>query len=721
MDVPSESEQPVLSGSEPPALPVSGSLAPGSAPLAPKSEPPVAPGSAPGSASTPEQDAKNGLYRADANTTIVCFGDLEGTSLERLIHPEGAEPESQTNVLTSTVSNLTELYDYLTVSPDGTLMLKPNVILVYLGDVFGDGPNNIELATTLLKLKKDNLTRVIIISGNRDLILERLPYELQPADACMVELTNRVKAFVQGGGGDAFDGFKFEFERNNPAHFDYMWKDNALVSKQGLPSAEHKDNIASNRTCLGRVTYVKEVSMTEYYGWVFLVDEYLTKKGFTLNKILGISHETKSYIYVYLVQVMAMSGDGAIDCGVPEFNGIFEKLLMNGHLIACIDAGDQGKFGFMHSLPPRGKIPTIPGSIYKEQYDAAIEEIGFTPEEQKENGTVGNVKDFDITSATKVEINEGLREFNQSFRDLIRSHRSNHRIWRELLECVSGTTSGSYWAYLNNRKTGANMPFATVSFGLAGFKQYDIASEKKNQDGGAIVELQDSIATQFIDVNDFTHVVCSHSPKGYVGVKVETAHGKTYYCIDVSKIDDQEYDVKERFGCCFLILDLSKLEGGVNDKFIGRIMLKQSQFPKDYDIFTGTTIKDTQGIKPMYANYVISPIPSSTKKELEQKLPLKIGNINYDFEYKKGGKENRNIKRNSGTKLLEYFTKMPTLTSSQHFMSAYGGGSRTRKRPSKYLKKSARTTHKRRISKKLAQKNNKRKNKKSKRSSTSRQ
>jgi hypothetical protein len=461
--------------------------------------------------------------------------------------------------------------------------------------------------------------------------------------------------------------------------------------------------------------------MTEYYGWVFLVDEYLTKKEFTPERISGISHETKSYIYVYLVQVMAMSGDGAIDCGVPEFNGIFEKLLMNGHLIACIDAGDQGKFGFMHSLPPRGKIPTIPGSIYKEQYDAAIEEIGFTPEEHRKNGTVGNVKDFDITSATKVEINEGLRKFNQSFRDLIRSHRSNHRIWRELLECVSGTTSGSYWAYLNNRKTGANMPFATVSFGLAGFKQYDIASEKKIQDGGAIVELQESIATQFIDVNDFTHVVCSHSPKGYVGVTVETAHGKTYYCIDVSKIDDQEYDVKERFGCCFLILDLSKLEGGVNDKFIGRIMLKQSQFPKDYDIFTGTTIKDTQGIKPMYANYVISPIPSSTKKELEQKLPLKIGNINYDFEYKKGGKENRNIKRNSGTKLLEYFTKMPTLTSSQHFMSAYGGGSRTRKRPSKYLKKSARTTHKRRISKKLAQKNNKRKNKKSKRSSTSRQ
>jgi len=678
----------------------------------PKYEPPVAPGSAPGSASTPEEeDAESGNYRAVANTIIVCVGDLEGTSLKKLIDPTGANSVSQTNVLTPTVSNLTELYDYLTVSPDGTLMLKPNVILVYLGDVFGDGPNNIELATTLLKLKKDNLTRVIIISGNRDLILERLPYELQPADACMAELTNRVKAFVQGN-GDAFNGFVFAFERNNPAHFDYMWD-------------THPKKISEKTKCLDRVVYVKEVSMTEYCGWVFLVDEYLTAlhvdlDALNVDSLADISDEVKSYIYVYLVQVMAMSGDGAIDCGVPEFNGIFEKLLMNGHLIACIDAGDRGKFGFMHSLPPRGKIPTTPGTIFDEQYQAAIEEIGFTPEEQKKKGTVGNVKDYDITSATKVEINEGLRKFNQSFRDLIRSHRSNHRIWRELLECVSGTTSGSYWAYLNNRKTGANMPFATVSFGLAGFKQYDIASEKKIQDGGAIVELQDSIATQFIDVNDFTHVVCSHSPKGYVGVKVKTAHGKTYYCIDVSKIDDQEYDVKERFGCCFLILDLSKLGDGVNDKFIGRIMLKQSQFPKDYDIFVGTTVKDTQGIKPMYANYVVSSITESKKTEMKQKLNLKIANKDKDkdyvFDYQPTiDKEKRQVNRISGVVTIEYYTKSPTLTAV-----AAGGGSRTRKRPSKYLKKSARTTHKRRISKKLAQKNNKRKNKKSKRSSTTR-
>ena len=654
-----------------------------------------------------QQDAESGNYRAASKYRIVCVGDLEGTSLEKLIDPTGANSVRQTNVLTPTVSKLTELYEYLTVSPDGTLRLKENVILVYLGDVFGDGPDNIKLATTLLKLKKDNPTRVILITGNRDLILERLPYELQPTDTCMAELMTRVGNFLRRE-PNPFNGFTFVFKRNNPDDFDYMWD-------------FHPTNISEKKGCLERVIYVKGSSMTEHYGWVFLVDEYLTKKKFTPKEISDISLETKSYIYVFLVQAMAMSGAGAIDCGVPEFNGIFERLLMNGHLIACIDAGTRGKFGFMHSLPPRRKIPTIPGAIYKEQYEAAKD----LPAEQQKTDIVGKVKDNDITSAKKVEINVGLREFNQSFRELIQTHRTSDKNWRELLECVSGMTSGSYWGYQNNTKTGANMPFATVSFGT-GFNKYEFASGNIIQDGGTILHLKDSIATQFIDTNDFTDIIFSHSPKGYVGVKVKTTNGKTYYCIDVSKIDDQEYDVKERFGCCFLILDLSKLGGGVNDQFIGRIMLKQSQFPKDYNIFTGETVEGAvfAGGHPMYANYVISPIPISSKKDMEQTLNLTMKDhlqkdLKYVFKYVVGvSQEKRNFNRfpdPTTPRLLDYYTKMPTLE-----LVSYGGGSRTRKRRSRYLKKSARTTHKRRISKKLAQKNNRRKDKKSKRSSTAR-
>jgi hypothetical protein len=653
-----------------------------------------------------ETDAENGIYHADANTTIVCFGDPEGNSLKKFLRPDGANQVSDTNVLTQTVSNLTELDAYLTVTPDGTLSLQPNVILVCLGDVFGDGPDNIKLARTLLELKKKDPTRVILITGNRDINKLRLGHELKPTDVCMAELTIKVAEYVKGN-SQAFNDFAFAFQHNQESDFDYMW-------------GSSPKNISNKQTCLERVLYITEDTLNEYYGWVFLVDEYLTTIGFTQEQIKLITLEYKSYIYVYLVQAMS----GNIKCnGASDFDGIFEEILLEGHLMACIDAGQIFKCGLMHSLPPRGKIPTIPGFIYNEQYVKGFAEKDMSEVDQRINGTVGKVKDSEINIAKKVNINEGLREFNQSLRTLIKQSRSDRAIWRKLLEWVSGITSGSYWLYNNNTISGANMPVSTASFGT-GFGQFEATSGITVQGGGGITHLEKSISTRYIDIKDFTHVVCSHSPKGYVGVKVQTSDGKFYYCVDVSKIDDQEYDVKERFGCCFLIFDLSKIDqdqGVVDDKFIGRIMLQQSQFPSNYDIFIGTIVTGTEGIKPMYANYVISPIPSSTKKELEQKLPLKIGNINYDFEYKTGGKEKRTINRMSGTKLLDYFTKMPTLGSSQHFVSAYGGGSRTRKRRSRYLKKSARTTHKRRhISKKLKNNNNKRKDKKSKRSSTTR-
>ena len=644
-----------------------------------------------------QENAQSGIYYADSNTKIVCFGDLEGTSLRKLINPGRASTISETGVLKNTVSNLTELYEYLTVDSQGKLILQQNVILVCLGDVIGDGPDNIELATTLLNLKRDNPTRVILIIGNRDLIKIRLGWELAPTDACMTDLTTRVNTFV-GGVRSAFDGFEFAFERNEAVDFDYMWN-------------PHPEKISKELTCLERVITITEGTMGEYYAWVFLVDEYLTNLSFKPEQLKDISDEVKSYIYVYLVQAMS----GAIDCDVLGFNGIFEKLLRAGHLMACIDADNRGKFGFMHSLPPRGKIPTTPGFIYKEQYDAGIVEVSLTDKEIDAKKTVAKVKDSDITSANKVEINEGLREFNQSLRTLIETYRGGTpEVLRELLELVSAVTTGSYWLYKNNNRiSGANMPVSTVSFG-SGFGQFEAASDITVQSGGGITHLENSIATRYIDIKDFTHVVCSHSPKGYVGVKVRTSDGKFYYCVDVSKIDDQEYDVKERFGCCFLIFDLSKIsaDGNVNDKFIGRIMLKQSQFPTDYAIFANKPIKGTMFAhgNPMFANYFLgSPIPVSSKIKMEQRLPLKIGNTDYVFEYINGGKEKRNFERKSGVKELEYFTKMPTLT-----LAAAKGGSRTRKRRSRYLKKSARTTHKRRhISKKRKNNNNKRKDKKS--------
>jgi hypothetical protein len=162
-------------------------------------------------------DAANGIYHATSQDIIVCVGDLEGNSLTKLINPKGASEDSKTGVLTQTASNLTEIHGYLRVvrfddsTPD-VLLLDPNVILVYLGDVIGDGPHNIELVTLLLKLKEDNPTRVIIITGNRDVNKFRLGWELEPTDACMAKLTTHVNAFVVERKSDAFNGFEFAFK-----------------------------------------------------------------------------------------------------------------------------------------------------------------------------------------------------------------------------------------------------------------------------------------------------------------------------------------------------------------------------------------------------------------------------------------------------------------------------------------------------------------------------
>ena len=642
-----------------------------------------------------ETDAENGIYHANSNTTIVCFGDPEGNSLKKFLRPKAANPESQTNVLTPTVSNLTELDAYLTVE-GGNLVLRPNVILVCLGDVIGDGPDNIELARTLLKLKEINPTRVILITGNRDVNKVRLGHELEPRDTCMAELTRRVEAFVARESG-AFSEFNstFEFKRNTAADFDYMFS--------GYPTS-----IASKFGCLERVKEVLETtSMGEKCGWRFLVDEYLTKHGFTPEQLTSssISDEVKSYIYVYLVQAMS----GTIEChGAPEFNNIFEELLMASHLMACIETPDRGKFGFMHSLPPRMLIPTDPGRIYKEQFDKNVKDAS-------------EITDANIKSSKEVELNIGLTEFNSYVKNLYEyaKNKADPSKKRLLLEFVSGITSGSFNVYEGtNTFSGLDLPVSWQTFNKAGFEL--LAKTANIQTGGKMDDLKIVPAVSHINMNKFSRIICSHKPQGYIGAKVKFGE-QLYYCVDVSKIDEQDYDTKDRYGCCFLVIDLSEL-AVKDDAFIGRIMMKQKQFPPGHNVFVKDTTKQLHSSafvddnSALYVNYVKSDmtpselstfIPSPSPGNFPQNLNLTYIDKPYKFEFKNG----------------PGFTKEPTLTYEAHpsGMNTTSGGSRTRKRASKYLKKSARTTHKRRhISKKRKNNNNKRKDKKSKRASTTR-
>lgn len=638
-------------------------------------------------------DADNGVYHANAQTRIVFFGDLEGNSLKKFLRPidENKNVTSDTNTLTSNVSNLTELNDFMTVE-DGNLLLNKDVMLVCLGDVIGDGPDNIELATTLLKLKRENPTRVILLTGNRDVNKLRLPWELEPTDACMAELRTRVDSFVGSKSAAAFADFKFVFERNNPDDFNYLWNDNHVL-------------ISKTLTCLDRVIQITEKSMGESCAWKFLVDEYLRKKRFTSEQITDTTPEVKSYIYVYLVQVMS----GAIECDVPEFNGIFEQLIMNGHLMACIETPDRGMFGLMHSLPPRMLIPTDPGRIYREQFDKTVNEAAA-------------ITDANIKSSKKSPINIGLAEFNSYVKNLYEYSKNNADPSKKrlLLEFGSGITSGSFDVYKEtNTFSGLDLPVSWQTFNKSGFEL--LAKTAEIQTGGKMDDLKSVPAVNHIDMKDFSRIICSHKPQGYIGAKVKLGN-QLYYCVDVSKIDDQEYSVKNRYGCCFLVIDLSNPTIEDDDKFIGRIMMKETQFPKGHDVFHKNPISPYpfDNNQSLYVNYIQSPIPASNLSQwnnsnppgnFPQNLKLIYMGETYEFNFENGTK----------------FTKMPTLTYEgqaqgrpAEMMNSLGG-SHTHKRRSKYLKKSTRTVNKRRHnSKKRKNNNNKRNDKKSKRSSTSR-
>jgi hypothetical protein len=284
------------------------------------------------------------------------------------------------------------------------------------------------------------------------------------------------------------------------------------------------------------------------------------------------------------------------------------------------------------------KIPIEPARIYEEQKDRS-------PADAK------NVKDADIKTATGLSPTALLRInmyldklYSAAFTGLL----YDAAAYKLLLQFVAGITSGSFDAYLNNEFTGLNMPVSTNSFDNLGF---DTLKTTMGQSGGAMAQLEKekNIATHYLDLKEFTRIICSHKPQGYVGVKVKFGD-QLYYCVDVSKIDEQKYNVKTRYGCCFLVIDLTKPNTKPDDMLIGRIMLSQSQFPSNYNPFSPAIDPSPFAQNAnLFVNYKQSPVIESvvgnwingTKDPVvygnfPQKLQLTYNGTVYDFSFKNG-------------------------------------------------------------------------------------
>jgi len=562
------------------------------------------------------------VYNASASTKLVFFGDLEGNSLKEFLNPNNPVP-NQTNVLLPRPSNLDDLDPYLKIDETGKFVIPPNVMLVFLGDAWGVGPAQVELVSALLDLKKRYPDQVILILGNRDLIRQRLRWELELVDADNTKLIGCVNAFIANtsdeGDFKSCLGITLKFKRNNATDFDYMWSD-------------HPNQIARNTTCLERIKYVTANSMGEADGWKFIVDEFLTKKGIVGN----FSENIKALIYLYLVQVMS----GAIeDPSIPEYNNIFGRQFEASHLIAAIRTPDRGEFGLMHSLPTRMKIPIEPARIYEEQKDKSLADAK-------------KVTDAAIQKATELLSKEDALIRIYSYLDKLYSDAFtgllyNAAAYKLLLQFVAGITSGSFDIYPNNEFTGLNMPVATNSFDNLGFKA--LVEITTGQSGGAMAQLEKNVATHYLDLKEFTRIICSHKPQGYVGVKVKFGD-QLYYCVDVSKIDEQKYNVKTRYGCCFLVIDLTKPNTKPDDMLIGRIMLSQSQFPSNYNPFVPAinpspfaqnanlfvNYKQSPVIESVLGNWITGTKEPDVHGNFPQNMQLTYNGTVYDFSFKNG-------------------------------------------------------------------------------------
>jgi hypothetical protein len=217
--------------------------------------------------------------------------------------------------------------------------------------------------------------------------------------------------------------------------------------------------------------------------------------------------------------------------------------------------------------------------------------------------------------------------------------------YKLLLQFVAGITSGSFDIYPNNEFTGLNMPVATNSFDNLGFK----ALVETGQSGGAMAQLEKNVATHYLDLKGFTRIICSHKPQGYVGVKVKFGD-QLYYCVDVSKIDEQKYNVKTRYGCCFLVIDLTKPNTKPDDMLIGRIMLSQSQFPSNYNPFSPAinpspfaqnanlfvNYKQSPVIESVLGNWITGTNEPVVHGTFPQNMQLTYNGTVYDFSFKNG-------------------------------------------------------------------------------------
>jgi hypothetical protein len=539
-----------------------------------------------------DQNEADGVYKLKTGGRIFAISDLEGVSLRDLINkrsdgvvgPKSAD-ELRNKIFSESHSIAPLLEDIITVSADGEISFASatpeipnpkNHMFCFLGDAWGVGPNNIELVGSLIRFKQRNPKDVVVLGGNRDTLRCRTSIETMLTKQSRDDLKAAMKLFNQNpaAGIAALKAVAIDFQHKVAAdaaessYIDYLYY---------LDSADQGFTIEKETTAIKRVDAISK-TMGEASAWDYIVDEYLKMCRVDPS---SFDREIKCKIYLHLVRVMSTNVLDPYEChpDAEAFKNIYQDHLDAIDLCALLQIEDKNEYVYLsHGSVVRKVIPTMPGSIFECQLPLKPEEdrvITSSDTTAIKNYKDQAIKDFksedgkENTILRNEKLTDGVKKINQKMK-LIRES-ANVKDWPSFAVSMNSSTIDIYF------EKSAGLNYTGVNQNITG----SFGGPTMIQSGGLRERIHVnslSRTTEGVDLGDDKVILyCSgHNPEGYMAAFIKApADGKNkyYICVDVSKIDAQKYENKERNTCCCLILE-PIAGGGLKKRIIGRFVIE---------------------------------------------------------------------------------------------------------------------------------------------------
>lgn len=284
-----------------------------------------------------------------------------------------------------------------------------------------------------------------------------------------------------------------------------------------------------------------------------------------------------------------------------DFVDIYLDQMKHSVLYALVKFQATDQYALIsHGAVSKTELPTKPGTIPETETDS------------RKN--------------TVVKLEDGIKEIEAGMIEIAVNPDPN-----EWLSLISSLTSAS----------NVNVYYDRRPYNYTG-AYTDVTGSFSNIKGGRKPALISNISqlntsNRVLKLDTVLYRISGHTPTGYMGLVKKGSNNNYYFCTDVSKTDKQVYKNKNRYTCCFLILEPDQTK--MKSRFIGRFVIEPS------DIKTSNlVITPSDRSKPLYVNYSIDVDASNPQASYLSLPELKYGDRVVKFSYDLVGPEkNKNV------------------------------------------------------------------------------